>query len=74
MTIVAGCGPQSGNAASMRILAAECRQLAAGADMENVVAALSEMAADYDRQADRADKSEARTRELLAARGPIQRA
>ena len=58
----------SDNSASFRSLAAECRRLAAGGSMENVAAALNEMAFDYDRQADRAEKAELRTRKLLAGR------
>jgi len=38
--------------------------------MDNVAAALNEMAADYDRQADRVDKAETRAREGLKGSGP----
>ena len=54
---------------SLRALAAECRGLAARADMDGVAAALNEMSLDYDRQADRADKAEIRARRLLARPG-----
>lgn len=60
----------SESAASLRALARECRELAVHASIEDVAASLSEMARDYERQAERADKAEARTRGLLAARGP----
>ena len=59
--------------ASLRALAHKCRCLAAGGGMDNVAAALNEIAHDYDRQADRIEKAEARARERLAARGPAQR-
>lgn len=59
----------SASAAALRVLATNCRTLATRMDMENVAAALNEMAFDYDRQAERADEAEARTRILLAARG-----
>jgi hypothetical protein len=58
----------SASSASLRALAAECRRLAKEGSMEGVAAALNEMAFDYDRQADRADKAELRTRDLLAGR------
>ena len=60
----------SGSAASLRELAHKCRRLAADGSMAEVAAALSEIAFDYDRQADRIDKAEARARERLAARIP----
>ena len=60
----------SDSSAALRTLAAKCRRLAAGGSMETVSAALNEMAFDYDRQADRADKAELRTRDLLAGRRP----
>jgi hypothetical protein len=37
--------------------------------MDNVAAALNEMAVDYDRQADRVDKAEARARQRLSGSG-----
>jgi hypothetical protein len=55
----------SHSAASLRALAHKCRCLAVGGSMDNVAAALNEMAVDYDRQADRVDKAEARARERL---------
>lgn len=58
----------SDSAASLRALAHKCRCLAVGGSMNNVVTALNEIAHDYDRQADRVDKAEARARERLAAR------
>ncbi len=58
----------SAGAVELRALAKNCRTLATRADMENVAAALNEIAFDYDRQAERSDKAEARTRELLAGR------
>lgn len=42
----------------------------AGASLESVALSLNETAADYDRQAERADKAEARVRELLSGRPP----
>lgn len=54
--------------ASLRALAHKCRSLAADGSMDNVAAALNEIALDYDRQADRIEKAEARTRERLASR------
>jgi hypothetical protein len=56
----------SESAASLRALAHKCRCLAAGGSMNDVVTALNEIALDYDRQADRVDKAEARARERLA--------
>jgi hypothetical protein len=38
--------------------------------MDNVAAALNEMAVDYDRQANRVDRAEARARERLKAGQP----
>ena len=58
----------SDSAASLRALAHKCRGLARGGGMENVVGALNEIALDYDRQADRIEKAEARARERLADR------
>lgn len=58
----------SASAASLRALAHKCRCLAVGSSMENVAGALSEIAFDYDRQADRIEKAEARARERLAGR------
>jgi hypothetical protein len=55
--------------ASLRALAHKCRCLADGSSMSEAIAALNEMAFDYDRQADRVEKSEARTRERLS-KGP----
>lgn len=60
----------SDSSASLRALAHKCRCLAADGTMADVAAALSEIAFDYDRQADRIEKAEARTREKLAARTP----
>jgi hypothetical protein len=57
--------------ASLRALAHECRCLATGSSMDNVSAALNEIAHDYDRQADRIEKAEARARERLAGRIPF---
>jgi hypothetical protein len=62
----------SESAASLRTLARECRALAGHASVEDVAASLNEIARDYDRQAERADKAEARTRKLLATRGPVR--
>ncbi|HYG47923.1 MAG TPA: hypothetical protein VD846_08265 [Allosphingosinicella sp.] len=56
----------SDSPAAFRALAAECRRLAAEGSMESVAAALNEMGLDYDRQADRAEKAEARARGLVA--------
>lgn len=53
---------------SLRALAQKCRSLVTSGSMDNVAAALSEIALDYDRQADRMEKSEARARERLARR------
>jgi hypothetical protein len=58
----------SQSAASLRALAQKCRCLAVDGSMDNVATALNEIAVDYDRQADRIDKAEARARERLAAR------
>jgi hypothetical protein len=58
----------SDSPASLRALAHKCRGLAAGGSMDNVAAALNEMAHDYDRQANRIEKAEARAREGLASR------
>jgi len=55
----------SHSAASLRALAHDCRRLAVGGSTDDVAAALNEMAVDYDRQADRVDKAEARARERL---------
>lgn len=60
----------SGSPASLRALAHKCRSLAIGG-MDNVAGALNEIALDYDRQADRIERSEARTRERLAERGKL---
>ncbi|HET9639140.1 MAG TPA: hypothetical protein VFP12_08025 [Allosphingosinicella sp.] len=60
----------SASSYSLRALAGQCRQLATRADMASVVEALNEMAVDYDRQAQRADKAEARTPDLPAGRPP----
>lgn len=57
--------------AALRALAQECRSLAGGGSMANVAAALNEIALDYDRQAERIEKSEARARERLAGRPPL---
>ena len=56
------------SAAELRALAHKCRDLAVGG-MDNIAAALNEIALDYDRQADRIEKAEARAREQLARRG-----
>ncbi|MEA3066495.1 MAG: hypothetical protein QOJ27_2956 [Sphingomonadales bacterium] len=58
----------SESAASLRALAHQCRCLAAGGGLNNVVTALNEIALDYDRQANRVDQAEARARERLATR------
>ena len=58
----------SQSAASLRALARKCRGLALDGGMENVAVALNEIALDYDRQADRIEKAEARAREKLAGR------
>jgi hypothetical protein len=58
----------SASAVSLRALAHKCRCLAVGGTMNDVAGALNEMAFDYDRQADRIDKAEARAREGLAGR------
>lgn len=57
--------------AALRALARKCRGLAIDGGMENVAVALHEIALDYDRQADRCEKAEAKVRERLANRGPI---
>lgn len=56
----------SRNATALRALACQCRELATGVGMEESALSLNHMANDYDRQAERADKAEARTRDLLA--------
>jgi hypothetical protein len=56
----------SESAASLRALAFECRQLAAAASVPEVALSLNHIAADYERQAQRHDRAEARTRRLLA--------
>ena len=61
----------SGSAVSLRALAHKCRCLAIGGSTANVTAALNEIALDYDRQADRIEKAEARARERLARRGRL---
>jgi hypothetical protein len=61
----------SESAASLRALAHKCRCLANGGSMNDVAGALKEMAFDYDRQADRIDQAEARAREGLANRRPL---
>ena len=61
----------SGSPAALRALAQKCRGLAVDGGLENVAAALNEIALDYDRQADRIEKAEARTRERLARRGTL---
>ena len=61
----------SESAASLRALAYKCRCLAVGGSLSNVAVALNEIAFDYDRQADRIDRAEARARERLAARGGL---
>jgi hypothetical protein len=61
----------SESAGSLRALAHKCRCLAAGGSMDDVSGALNEMAFDYDRQADRVDKAEARARDRLARRNPL---
>jgi len=58
----------SGSAASLRALAHRCRCLAVDGGTNDAVAALSEIALDYDRQADRIEKAETRARESLAGR------
>jgi hypothetical protein len=58
----------SDSPASLRALAHKCRCLATGGSMDGVAAALSEIAFDYDRQADRIEKAEASARDRLAAR------
>jgi hypothetical protein len=71
---IAGTAPReprvSHSAASLRALAHKCRCLAVGGSMDTVAAALNEMAVDYDRQAERVDKAEARARARLAGSGP----
>ena len=57
--------------ASLRALAHECRSLAVAGSMDNVAGALNEIALDYDRQADRIEKAEARARERLARRARL---
>jgi len=61
----------SDSSASLRALAHKCRCLAVGGSMNDVALALNEIAFDYDRQADRIEKAEARARERLAARTPL---
>jgi hypothetical protein len=56
---------------SLRALAHKCRCLAIDGGMDNVAAALNEIAHDYDRQADRIEKAEAKTRERLASRAKL---
>ncbi len=53
---------------SLRALAQKCRGLAVDGGLDNVAVALNEIALDYDRQADRIEKAEARTRQRLADR------
>jgi hypothetical protein len=60
----------SQSAAALRALAHKCRCLAVGGSMDDVAAALSEMAVDYDRQADRVDRAETRAREGLKSSPP----
>lgn len=57
--------------AALRALARKCRGLAVDGGMENIAIALNEIALDYDRQADRCEKAEAKTRERLARRGKL---
>ncbi|HEX8064842.1 MAG TPA: hypothetical protein VF535_16715 [Allosphingosinicella sp.] len=59
----------SDGAPALRALAHQCRQLALGASLPDVAAALDHMARDYDRQAERADEAQARTRDMLAGPG-----
>ena len=54
--------------ASLRALAQKCRSLAADGSMAETAAALNEIAFDYERQANRIEKAEARARERLAPR------
>jgi hypothetical protein len=54
--------------AALRALAQKCRGLAVDGGMTNVATALNEIALDYDRQADRIEKAEARARERLASK------
>jgi HD superfamily phosphohydrolase YqeK len=56
--------------ASLRALAHRCRSLADDGGMDDVKAALNEIAHDYDRQADRIEKAEARARQRLENRPP----
>ena len=55
----------SESATSLRALARKCRGLIDEGGMADVAAALSEMALDYDRQAIRVERAEARARERL---------
>ena len=57
--------------AALRALARKCRSLAVDGGMANVAVALNEIALDYDRQADRIERAEAKTRERLARRGKL---
>lgn len=57
--------------AALRALAQKCRSLAVGGSVANVAVALNEIALDYDRQADRIEKAETRTRERLAGRAKL---
>ena len=57
--------------AALRALAQKCRGLAVGGGLETVAVALNEIALDYDRQADRIEKAEARARDRLASRPPL---
>ena len=54
--------------ASLRDRACTCRRMAQDSSLEKVAAALNEIAVDYDRQANRAERAEERTRGLLNGR------
>ena len=57
--------------AALRALAPKCRSLAVAGSLDSVAGALNEIALDYDRQADRIEKAEARARERLARRARL---
>jgi hypothetical protein len=55
----------SKSAPTLRALARKCRSLVEEGGMAGVTSALNEMALDYDRQADRVERAEARARRQL---------
>ena len=63
----------SASVAALRESARKCRLLAIDAGFDTVAAALRQIAFDYERQANRIERAEARARDKLA-RPPIPRA